>query len=70
MDGNDESDSLCYSLITADLDGDDIDELIVPQQGKLTVFIDGDKDNSLEDSSIKSGYGLANSNLLEIRMKN
>ena len=63
MDGNDESDSLCYSLITADLDGDDIDELIVPQQGKLTVFIDGDKDNFLEDSSIKSGYGLANSNL-------
>ena len=63
MDGNDEADSLCYSLIAADLDGDDIDELIVPQQSKMTVFIDGDKDNFVEDSTIKSGYGLANSNL-------
>jgi len=63
MDGNDEADSLCYSLIAADLDGDDIDELIVPQQSKMTVFIDGDKDNFIEDSSIKSGYGLVNSDL-------
>ncbi|GIR28071.1 MAG: hypothetical protein CM15mP42_10210 [Methanobacteriota archaeon] len=29
----------------------------------MTVFIDGDKDTFLEDNSIKSGYGLANSNL-------
>ena len=63
MDGNDEADSLCYSLIAADLDGDDIDELIVPQQSKMTVFIDGDKDNFIEDSTIKSGYGLVNSDL-------
>ena len=63
MDNNDGTDSLCYSLIAADLDGDDIDELIVPQQNKLTVFIDGEKDNFVEDSSIKSGYGLANSDL-------
>ena len=63
MDGNDEADSLCYSLIAADLDGDDIDELIVPQQSKMTVFIDGDKDNFVEDSTIKSGYGLVNSDL-------
>ena len=63
MDSNDQADSLCYSLIAADLDGDDIDELIVPQQSKMTVFIDGDKDNFVEDSSIKSGYGLANADL-------
>ena len=63
MDDNDQADSLCYSLIAADLDGDDIDELIVPQQSKMTVFIDGDKDNFVEDSSIKGGYGLANSDL-------
>ena len=63
MDNNDGTDSLCYSLIAADLDGDNIDELIVPQQNKLTVFIDGEKDNFVEDTSIKSGYGLANSDL-------
>ena len=63
MDSNDEADSLCYSLIAADLDGDDIDELIVPQQNKMTVFIDGDKDNFVEDNTIKSGYGLVNSDL-------
>ena len=63
MDSNDQADSLCYSLIAADLDGDDIDELIVPQQSKMTVFIDGDKDNFVEDSTIKSGYGLVNSDL-------
>ena len=63
MDNNDGADSLCYSLIAADLDGDDIDELIVPQQNKMTIFIDGEKDNFVEDSSVKSGYGLANENL-------
>ena len=63
MDNNDGTDSLCYSLIAADLDGDDIDELIVPQQNKITVFIDGEKDNFVEDSGVKSGYGLANSDL-------
>ena len=39
MDGSSGADSLCYSLLSADLDGDDIDELIVPQQNKLTVFV-------------------------------
>jgi|MDTC01.1.fsa_nt_gb hypothetical protein len=63
MDNNDGTDSLCYSLIAADLDGDDIDELIVPQQNKMTVFIDGEKDNFVEDNSVKSGYGLASKNL-------
>ena len=63
MDNNDGADSLCYSLIAADLDGDNIDELIVPQQDKMTIFIDGEKDNFVEDTSIKSGYGLANSDL-------
>ena len=63
MDGSSGADSLCYSLLSADLDGDDIDELIVPQQNKLTVFVDGDRDVRLEDSSIKSGYGLANADL-------
>ena len=63
MDGSDSTDSLCYSLISADLDGDDIDELVVPQQNKITVFIDGEKDNTVVDSSVKSGYGLANTNL-------
>ena len=63
MDGNDAHDSLCYSLLSADLDGNDIDELIVPQQSKLTVFVDGDRDNRIEDSDINSGYGLANANL-------
>ena len=63
MDNNDGTDSLCYSLIAADLDGDNIDELIVPQQNKMTIFIDGEKDNFVEDTSIKSGYGLANSDL-------
>ena len=63
MDGSSGSDSLCYSLLSADLDGDDIDELIVPQQNKLTVFVDGDRDVRIEDTSIKSGYGLANADL-------
>ena len=63
MDGSDSTDSLCYSLITADLDGDDIDELIVPQQNKITVFIDGEKDNTVVKTTVKSGYGLANVDL-------
>ena len=63
MDNNDGADSLCYSLIAADLDGNGIDELIVPQQNKMTVFIDGEKENFVQDTSIKSGYGLANSDL-------
>ena len=63
MDGSSGADSLVYSLLSADLDGNGIDELIVPQQTKLTVFIDGDKDVRLEDTSIKSGYGLANADL-------
>mgnify|MGYP001219720111 FL=1 len=29
----------------------------------MTIFIDGEKDNFVEDSSVKSGYGLANENL-------
>ena len=36
MDGSSGADSLCYSLHSADLDGSGIDELIVPQQNKLT----------------------------------
>ena len=63
MDGSSGADSLCYSLISADLDGDDIDELVVPQQNKLTVFVDGDRDVRVEDTSVKSGYGLASENL-------
>tara|TARA_B110000263_G_scaffold40985_1_gene32739 strand:- start:857 stop:5080 length:4224 start_codon:yes stop_codon:yes gene_type:complete len=63
MDGSSGADSLCYSLLSADLDGNGIDELIVPQQNKLTVFVDGDRDVRIEDSSIKSGYGLANADL-------
>jgi len=63
MDGSSGADSLCYSLASADLDGNGIDELIVPQQNKLTVFVDGDRDVRIEDSSIKSGYGLANADL-------
>ena len=63
MDGSSGADSLVYSLLSADLDGNGIDELIVPQQTKLTIFIDGDKDVRLEDTSIKSGYGLANADL-------
>jgi len=63
MDGSSGADSLCYSLISADLDGDDIDELVVPQQNKLTVFVDGDRDVRVEDTSVKSGYGLANEDL-------
>ena len=63
MDGSSGADSLCYSLHSADLDGNGIDELIVPQQAKLTVFVDGERDNRVEDTSIKSGYGLASENL-------
>ena len=63
MDGSSGADSLCYSLISADLDGNDIDELIVPQQNKLTVFVDGDRDVRIEDTSVKNGYGLANEDL-------
>jgi len=63
MDGSSGQDSLCYSLLSADLDGDDIDELIVPQQNKLTVFVDGDRDVRIEDTDINSGYGLANADL-------
>ena len=63
MDGSNAADSLCYSMIAADLNGNDIDELVVPQQGKITVFIDGDRDVRAEDSDVKSGYGLANADL-------
>ena len=63
MDGSSGADSLCYSLHSADLDGSGIDELIVPQQGKLTVFVDGDRDERVDDTSVKSGYGLASENL-------
>ncbi len=63
MDGSSGADSLCYSLHAADLDGSGIDELIVPQQAKLTVFVDGDRDNRVNDNSVKSGYGLASENL-------
>mgnify|MGYP000568975174 FL=1 len=63
MDGNNAVDSLCYSMIAADLNGNGIDELVVPQQGKITVFIDGDRDVRAEDTDVKSGYGLANEDL-------
>ena len=63
MDNSDNTDSLCYSLIAADLNGNEIDELVVAQQSKLTVFIDGEMDNTVEDTSINSGYGLASRNL-------
>ena len=63
MDGSSGSDSLCYSMISADLNGNGIDELVVPQQNKITVFIDGDRDVRAEDSDVKSGYGLANADL-------
>ncbi|HIC62355.1 MAG TPA: hypothetical protein EYO72_06545, partial [Marine Group III euryarchaeote] len=63
MDGSSGSDSLCYSMISADLNGNGIDELVVPQQNKITVFIDGDRDVRVEDSDVKSGYGLANADL-------
>jgi len=63
MDGSSGADSLCYSLIAADLDGDDIDELVVPQQNKITVFVDGDRDVRVEDTSVKNGYGLASQDL-------
>ena len=63
MDGSSGADSLCYSMISADLNGNDIDELIVPQQNKITVFIDGDRDVRVDDTDINSGYGLANADL-------
>jgi hypothetical protein len=63
MDGSSGADSLCYGLISADLDGDEIDELVVAQQNKLTVFVDGDRDVRIEDTSVKNGYGLANEDL-------
>lgn len=63
MDGSSGTDSLCYSMISADLNGNGIDELVVPQQNKITVFIDGDRDVRVEDSDVKSGYGLANADL-------
>ena len=63
MDNSDNTDSLCYSLIAADLNGNEIDELIVAQQSKLTIFIDGEMENTVEDTSISSGYGLASRNL-------
>ena len=63
MDGSSGADSLCYSMISADLNGNDIDELIVPQQNKITVFIDGDRDARVDDADVNSGYGLASANL-------
>ena len=63
MDGSSGADSLCYSLHAADLDGNGIDELIVPQQSKITVFVDGDRDERVSDNDVKSGYGLASENL-------
>ena len=63
MDGNNAADSLCYSMIAADLNGNGIDELVVPQQSRITVFVDGDRDVRAEDSDVKSGYGLASEDL-------
>ena len=45
------------------MNGNDIDELIVPQQNKITVFIDGDRDARVDDADVNSGYGLASANL-------
>jgi len=78
MDQSSNTDSLCYSLIAADLNGNDIDELVVPQQSKLTVFVDGGGDGGeegdenyqkpdlstiVEETDVNSGYGLANEDL-------
>ena len=63
VDGSSEENSLCYGLMSADLNGNDIDELVVSQQTKLTVFIDGDRDNAVETTAIKTGYGLDSSDL-------
>ncbi|SVB95199.1 uncharacterized protein METZ01_LOCUS248053, partial [marine metagenome] len=59
VDGSNSIHSLCYSMISADLNGNGIDELVVPQQNKITVFIDGDRDVRVEDTDVNSGYGLA-----------
>jgi hypothetical protein len=50
-------------MIAADLNGNGIDELVVPQQSKITVFIDGDRDVRVDDTDVKSGYGLDNVDL-------
>ena len=80
MDGSSNNHALCYSMIAADLDGNGIDELVVPQQNRLTVFVDGggdggdtdgdgedneqpDPDSIVEDTNIKSGYGLVSEDL-------
>ena len=63
MDGNDNTDSLVYGMLAADLNGNGIDELIVAQQSKLSVFIDGDRDKQVDETGINSGYGLAAANL-------
>ena len=63
VDGSNSIHSLCYSMISADLNGNGIDELVVPQQNKITVFIDGDRDVRVEDTDVNSGYGLASNDL-------
>ena len=63
MDGNDNTDSLVYGMLAADLNGNGIDELIVAQQSKLSVFIDGDRDEQADEPGINSGYGLAAADL-------
>ena len=63
IDGSNSIHSLCYSMISADLNGNGIDELVVPQQNKITVFVDGDRDVRVDDTNINSGYGLASNDL-------
>jgi hypothetical protein len=63
MDQSSNTHALCYSMIAADLNGNGIDELVVPQQNKITVFVDGDRDVRVDDTAVKSGYGLASEDL-------
>ena len=61
-DGSD-LDSLCYGLLAADLDENGIDELVVAQQSRLSVFVDGDPNEQVNRDNIDSGYGLAAADL-------
>ena len=73
MDNDINEFSLCYSLIAADLDGDSIDELVVPQQERMSIFVDGGGDGGdnqepeassiIHKNDIKSGYGMENVDL-------
>ena len=58
QDDSHHQDGWCYGLLAVDLDGNGIDELVVAQQKRLTIFKDGEQDSPVNKGDLQMGYGL------------